>query len=434
MKKTIAILLSILLVLSVTGCQGSGEVPQEETDEITLTTLASSTEESDALQEMEEQYEAETGIKVNIDVTHDTSEAGMEAFQQRVNTELMAKEGADIYGLNFLDYQSLGEQGLLYDFSSMMEEDDYLNDEHVYMKVIEAMARNEHIYCLPMDYYFSVLLASSEEASAIGDERAMTWPEFIEEANKLEHTGYLFNSTDGEIFIERLYDNWKELINETEETSVDIDRLAEIFEEVKAWKEQQICYNVFDTQLDISKTENSLYQIYVGTYDALILLDDTIAETVKEKYPNWKHPYFTSMPSDQNQKGYRVLSTSTYGINASSKHRKEAIDFLKYIMQSYTSVYAEGFWPIDRKSMRTNIGQFIENYIEKNEIAVNVEEVAGKIEKYLEEIKFAPKIDQQVIDTIYVDGALEYFQGNKTLDEILKEIEEKVTLYYKEKQ
>ena len=38
MKKTIAILLSILLVLSVTGCQGSGEVPQEETDEITLTT------------------------------------------------------------------------------------------------------------------------------------------------------------------------------------------------------------------------------------------------------------------------------------------------------------------------------------------------------------------------------------------------------------
>ena len=212
MKKIIAILLSILLVLSVTGCQGSGEVPQEETDEITLTTLATSTEDSSALKKIAEQYEAETGIKVNINLTHETGEDTIEVYQQQTTTELMAKEGADIYGLDYFDnYHALGEQGLLYDFSSMMEEDEYLNDEHVYIDMIQATSPDEHLYGLPMQFMFRMLLARTPEAAELARAKQYTWPEFIEAAKELEHTGLLFNVTDGELFSEWLGDSWGEI-------------------------------------------------------------------------------------------------------------------------------------------------------------------------------------------------------------------------------
>ena len=443
MKKIIAALLSILLVLSVTGCQGSGEVPQEETDEITLTTLAYDTFESTELKEIAEKYEEETGIKVNINVTHYTGDDVAEAYRQQTTTELMAKQGADIYGLNFLDYHTLGEQGLLYDFSSMMEEDEYLNDEHVYMDMIQATSPDGHIYGLPGTFMYYIMLAKTKEMADEMSKEKYTWPEFIEKARSLVQTDLLINIPDTSILREWVMDSWDEIVDENDlENPIDLEVYGKMLEQVKEWREEGVCYNILDPNLPniIAKANDAMFSMTPISYETLILLNDEEAvQEIKQNYTFRNFSYLIPMPTNNTEDTdvhsivEDIYEYDVYGINNSSRHKKEAAAFIKYMMQ-HSEDQEEVVFSIDRATTEKKIRETFEAFEEEVKAGINIDEWVEKSLQYIDSIEFIPK-QNGILATECICGGAEahqYLTGEKGLEETLKEIQEKTILYLKE--
>ena len=429
MKKIIAILLSILLVLSVTGCQGSREVPQEETNEITLTTLASSMAESSALQEMAEQYEAETGIKVNIDVTHYHDEADFAAYQQRVNTELMAKEGADIYSLYFLDYNALGEQGLLYNLAQMMEDDEYFNEEQVYLKVLKAFYNNEQLYGLPVNFNMGGMFATTEEAAEAAREKGVyTWEEFIDIAKELKVSNLAININDSVMYRYWIMDCWEELIDENNiEEPLNTEELGKILEQIKEWREEGYCYNLYDQNLALSNEEYVYTAGPLFTNFLLIAQDERLIEKNRTEFR-----YLIPMPSETGVVRSEINSMDLYGINANSHHREEAMAFIKFMMQN--TVDTENSYTLDRKETNRRLQKTAEELTKEMEGTVDKETIIAGAEKHLDEMEVVQMRNPQLVDCI-INGeeVSNFLQGTMPLDEALQSIEEKMILVLQER-
>jgi multiple sugar transport system substrate-binding protein len=79
---------------------------------------------------------------------------GRSAYINRVNTALMAGEGADIYGMDILPIHLYAEGGLLENLDNFMAADPLWNDGSFRLNILQAARYRGGLWFLPVDYSF----------------------------------------------------------------------------------------------------------------------------------------------------------------------------------------------------------------------------------------------------------------------------------------
>ena len=438
-KKLFTIILVICMALGTAACSSDVTEPEqtegEPDNQITVSIAATAADTN--LDDTIEGFEEETGIQVNL-IKQELNQVATvdEAYRQQVLTELMGGAGAgaaDVYYLNSLDYNQLGEQGLLYDFSELFGQDDVLNDEVVNLDVLRSTSDDEHVYAVPMSYSFYAMSAKTLEDAEKIRGKNLDWPEFFAETETTERSGSVLSITDYDLFSLWFQQRYDELVDETN-TEAPLNRagIEEMLQQVKGWADQELILSVKRDQ--ISGESGSLYSyglIFPGS-SYILAEDDTIQDS-----RSFIYPYLIPIPSKEagENSGYQIFySLNMYGVNAKSEKKEEAVAFVKYLITSETfnrDKDGKGLFTIDRSILEKNVNVSLEE-TQKMNVEMNLETVETKVLEKLNTMNFAPRKDGQLMKLI-MEEANQYFMEEKELEDTMDSMERTVILYLQEK-
>ena len=433
MKRILALCMAMLLLLVTTGCQGEGNA-----NEITIAIPAV---DISVMEQLTEEFEEETGIKVNIQ-HYDTANAEeTNRYISTVPTELMAKTGADIYKLDptsagqRLAYNELGSQGLLFDFSTIFESDAYFNDENVFLEVLKATSNDEHVYAIPMQFYIFYMVAKTPEAAEVMREKGKySWEELIEQGKDMEREGTVATISDTYIFQHWIYDQYEEIVDEENlEHPIDREKIKEMAEKLKNWSEEGLIPSLNEVEAGNTEGESqkSLFE-YDSTWAISMLIlahDDTI--TFTRNYPVYQM-YEIPYPTSREEYTQPIGTEELYGINEASKNKEGAIRFLQYMMENSERLYGDRYLYTPSKStLEEEIRRYVEMARGKGWIE-EVENLDEDIERITERVENMKCRQSELLDSeisyMIIKTFREYFIGNETMDEVLDELENLISL------
>ena len=195
MKKIIALLLAIMMIVSLTACGGSEKAPETQApaaaapeaapeapadngkpyEGVTINVLGNSSTDSSFMQEYLDEFTAETGIKVNYEqLTND-----------QLNTKItvsMAAGGADLDGFMYMAYQNTAmyvQNGWLEPLDGYVDEEFDVND---YMQSgLDFSSVDGKLYGIPHGSEYGIIFYNKtmiDEAGIKVDE-IKTWEDLI---------------------------------------------------------------------------------------------------------------------------------------------------------------------------------------------------------------------------------------------------------------
>lgn len=168
-RKTLALLLALLLLAALPGCTGAA--PEEELPK-KLTALTPYESQWEGLKPWVDDF-TRTHPDVEIDLEYGMdprpSQADWDAYNTRWATELMSGEAADILLDSGLVTPVQYEQNeLMYDIYEWMEADPDFHMEDYYQNLFQAFETNGHLYTLPVNFNFEVLYLNDALLQASG--------------------------------------------------------------------------------------------------------------------------------------------------------------------------------------------------------------------------------------------------------------------------
>lgn len=96
---------------------------------------------------------------VEIHVERVDSEAGMEAFRDRIMAELVAGKGPELMVVSESDLQLMAEKGLLMDISSMIPGE---TKSQMFSSILQLGTLEDTLYAIPQEIIYSTLLVSNQ--------------------------------------------------------------------------------------------------------------------------------------------------------------------------------------------------------------------------------------------------------------------------------
>ena len=461
-KQIISLILSVVLILFVfSACQNNAQSEAENTpvkddktvvsdelsvpDEITMAVVMSTDGHLKAAAKL---YEEKTGVKVNIENNYNRfsgNDGGASLYAEQALSSLNVGGGADIYDVRLLDHENLGKNGLLVDMSSWLNSDEEFSDEVMFRDILLSGKTQDNVFAIPVDFYFLRMFASSEDES-FPENKRMTWTEFFEQVRENGYLGdvaYLY--TDLEIFMERFTSRASEFIDETGNTqALNSPEMIAMLEECMAWKEAGLCSDSGDP----AHSERSYS--YIGfpinrfrVADALCTLPDFLGKGSYYGYYVSPIPYDGEPVIIDGTEHYPVYceEISSYGVNAGSPNVEAAQDFLKFLLSQEAqevmiSVNAleNGFFylPVNRGAFRSLIEKDLEERFSHDPgIEIDVPSLVDEAEKAIKDVAYILP-HKSYYDTIIKKTAEQFFLGNISAEEAVKQMANKVDLYLKE--
>ena len=429
MKTKITSLLFILILL-FSGC-GTKTVntedaailpPEDDAKEITVEVI----DYRHFYREAAKKFEEKTGVKVNV-IDHYDQDFG--TIKTKIEAELMAGKGADIYGminLYPLYPNVLGSQNLLCDMAGWIAQDPDFNEDAYYMGILESTKSEGKMYGITLNYAVSILTSSAAIPELEG-QKNLTWEQFFDKTKDVKRTGALIVMSDMDIFHRRFLERKSDFVNEKNKTQkLDSPEMIKLLEQCKEWGEQGFCWKT-------NSMENNALITYVthGAKDGLLpLVSLGSSLPVNDKY-------YYAYPSDCEGKNAGCHISSFYvNINAASKAKGTAWKFVKFLlseeMQSYFLEFDD--FAVNRNVMEKEIEQRLTNTEQSEGIAdfgISLDEA----KKYLNEVFDSMNLVEgsyPAYDEIIRMEAIPFFLEAITAEEAAENMANKVELYLKE--
>ena len=431
MRRILACILALLMLCICSGCSGQKDI--QETKELVISRIST---EGTNLNGIIERFEQDTGIKVTVQ-SYRIGAEGYAPFQQQTLTELMARSGADIYEVTQLQYNQLGEQGLLYDFSPLLGEDEVFNDETMLLDVVKASSPTEHVYGIPMSFGLYAMTARSLEVAQQMREQNYNWKEFVDLGRTFQPIGKLTELFDLNIFQLWLWDQPAGLIDETNlENPLNTQMVRDMLEQLQEWVDQGVCYSMGEINQGKmpNLNEDGLFaQCFIQDTQQYMLAQDDSIEVFDPRFANYENPMPTEHPEEKDR--YIPALWDVYGINAGSENQEAAVEFIRYMVK-YQNLYYQNeprtytnrnvFEDMAEENLQDNI---LRDFLGEN---TDVEATAAKMIARLDEITFQPAMDDVILDTM-TQAAYDYMNFEISMEEALETMEDTIRLYLQEK-
>ncbi|MDP4117558.1 MAG: ABC transporter substrate-binding protein, partial [Bacteroidota bacterium] len=342
---------------------------------------------------------------------------------ERIQAELMAGKGADIYANTYIDYIKIGKSNHLCNLANWIKADPDFSDNAYYMNIIKSGFDDGNLYSIPLCMMFNGLGSTIEVPELNG--KSLNWEEFFELTKGIKRSGVLYDITDYELFVRRFIDRYDSFIDEEHKSnSLDSPDMVKLLEQCKQWSIEGICipYDTENTEIH----DNAFFKEFSGR-------DMYFLSNFRYDDPSLDFPFYYDIPSDsgKNDKANKISPIDYICINAASQHQGTAWKFVKFLLRE--DIQATGwFAPVNRKAAESQISQSLNDIKRSFGLDIDTDKVAEENLSILNAIDKAPYLFKNEIEQIVGKEAMRYFKNEISSEDAIKNMAAGVTLYFKE--
>lgn len=409
-------------------------------EEIHLAALNSNSELQEKVIEFNKKNDK---YKIVLDVYY-TEDGDYSSALKKLNAAISSKNAPDIIDLTSLPFKEYVEKGALESLDSYLEKDSEFSEDMFVESVVNTFKVNDKIYTIPSKF---VIDGFAGATSKFGEEIKWTMKEFADYVNKLpEGTDIMEDMTSDGFLYAMLFYSMDEYIDwstgECSFNTQDFISLLELCSNYKKMEEQD--YSDI-TESEVSKIRNNkvlMRNIYIDSIDSYMSEKAIFGEDITIK----------GYPSKEDNGIVISVTGSLLGISSKSKYKDVAWEFIR---EQYTdeeqdasemvgfSIRKDKLEETLNKSLDTNglepdadgnvyMSTWMYDDIELK-IAVPTKE---DVEDLLKVINAADTVaDDTVNDEIYkiIEEESEgFFEGQKSVQDVVDVIQSRVSLYVKE--
>ncbi|PGD15379.1 ABC transporter substrate-binding protein [Bacillus toyonensis] len=445
MKKVCMMLAASLSLISVAGCGNSdskGERKAKDGKTIVEVSTLGSTESLKQAEKLYEQKNPKIDIQIKGAFPENESKTGgsktegsqkdetsAEKIISKVNTEFLAGRGSDVIVLDGLPADKYGKKGLLTDLSEMIEQDKSFDENQYFDKVLDNSKTNEKLYGIPLYFWLSGLLGDDKAIQQSGvkvNDKEWTWSEFTsigkELASKGTHTHVIGNTPPEQMLQFLVQDHYNELVDKASgKAKFQSNLFVQMLEDVKKMYDEKLA----------TADEVNLGEAYFVRLPMIMSIEDYFSTGAVLGITGTKiyqKPHIAGQ-----KKGVAFTPNTTVGINEKSPVKKEAWNFLKFLMSDEVQSKGNGF-PINKAVYEQQIKTLKEKKgIEGPDgtlINVTESDIQG-LEKMVAEISVQSPQSTK-IESIIAEESKSYFSGQKSAKDVAALIQNRVTTYINE--
>lgn len=428
----------------------ASEVKQKETITLGCMNLSQSLQSAVVnFNKSNEQYKIEIkDYTANVDWNKDTAMDDYNASMIQFQNDIAAGNGPDLFTASDVDVDMLAIKGVIEDLNSYLQNSQVLNRSDLIEPVLNAYTTNGILCAIPNTFSIYTLTGRTSE---VGEKSGWSLDEMIDFANRypdaeiISYTSNIAMLRYCIMFDFNSYVNW-----ETGECKFDTDEFRKVLEFAKTYPNQDtITYE--DSEPKALRTHKALLSI--------TSLNGPQDWQVTQKM--FEEPVTAIGFPSKDSTGVLISGNDGICMNASSKNKEAAWLFIESLFagDEVSNRYAWGFSTkktaydaVMEKAMTPNYlrdqdGNVIEDengnpqevsnggYGYGDDIMIEVysvkQEEADAIWQIINQISGTMKYNTQLMNIIEEETA-PFFQGQKTVDEVMDIIQSRVQIYVNE--
>lgn len=366
----------------------------------------------------------------------------LEKYVNTLNTEIMSGKAPDIISVDQLPYRKYADKNLLANLSEMMQADKSFDVSRYSEGILDAVKYKESLYAFPVKYTLDMLNGDKTllDAPGVGvDDSKWSWQDFKAIAEKLLVDG----SQQGKSALANI--SATEFLNYVMGSSydkfIDLEKKNADFANAEFKDMLNFCKELFDKKLVDTTTVKKMTGRGNTLFDVaqISMPMDYMRSPQMEFNGNGK---LYRLPGSSEPGSVSFSSDAMFSINNSSKHKNEAWEFIKYLLSDEVQSRMElaGF-PVNKAALDTIASQaanppkgaIMKVVTPEGEMQLKppTEEDISAMKKVLEGVNRYNGADREVLKII-LEEAEPFFKGQKTVDEAVELIQNRVNTYVKE--
>lgn len=387
--------------------------------------------------------------RITIKQYMDDSANYMDAYQDAItnmNNDLTSRANCpDIIDLTGLNISQLASKGLLEDLGKYLDKSEALKREDFVESVLNGYTYDDILTCIPTSFELSTIIG---KASDVGEKQGWTLQELIAYADQHPNARLFDNATKNEImyyllaYNEDIFIDWsKGKCNFDSEEFKSVLAFANRFPTDYSGEDRQT-----STPVKIQRGEVLLDTASLYNFDEIQMYYEIFGGDITCK----------GLPAEDGSIGTALAASGLYGISTKATRKEGAWEFLESYLQQDNDRYSFGF--PSRKSKLDEMAKeavTIKYWTDENGDPVLDEngepiEMGGggsigwgdwsytyrkatqeEVDLVLQLINQAKPVSlgiTQILEMINEDAA-GYFEGQKSVDEVVKVIQNRVQLY-----
>lgn len=374
-----------------------------------------------------------------------------EELANKLNTELLAGRGPDVVLFDSSTFGSIYKTintGAFCDINTLIKEDKSFNMNSYNEKVMDCGVLNGNRYIIPLDYYLNNFITTEEllKKNNINinlDEwdmkRLADILETYIQKNKSDRPEYFFTLLYS--FSDYILSSGLNFVDyEKSEANIDtpefrelLNKYKDVFDKASTNSEVREKYGL--KYWEMLKGNTAIAVSEISSIESVWLANSFLHSIFKDKgrlYP---------LPSYDNSGGYIAKPYNMVAINNNSKNKAIAFDIVKLLLSKDLQMNGSStFFPVNEEAFDAQIEQYVGKEGQNKSLDIkgshlNTVAMSKDLVGDLRDIK--ANLSKCVIVDEYINSLLnntseKYIKGEYSEDQVVKEINNKITLYLNE--
>lgn len=361
----------------------------------------------------------------------------------KFNNALTSGNGPDIFDVNIVNMQMMAQKGVMEDLTPYLEADETLNREDMFESVLKAFSVNDKLYCIPTSFYIQTVIGKTAE---VGETPGWTLDDLMALMESKPEGTEVFDYATREYILQMcMMYNFDSFINwETGECNLDGEEFVKVLEFANRFESQE------DYQYD-EDAPSTPSKIQDGTLMLMSTSFSSVQEYQMQSAMFGEPITMIGYPTTKGT-GSAISGQNTYAMNAKSKNKEAAWEFIKYFISEdfYEDNHVWGFPTLISEYNKVNEEYMTpEYYTDENgnqveqskggwgwddfyvDLYAATQEEVDAVTELINGCDRSYSYDTQLIQII-TEEAAPFFEGQKGAQEVADIIQSRVKMYVNE--